>query len=293
MSQPNELAWVKASLRALDLVDRIGPPAPAPRVMLDAYGWAREFWVGGQHEFHRALGAQFRRIAEQRQRWAMLLLVASVALAAGLSATDIFDQMTGRASTVMAWAERGSAFVADHGSFLPAGIISFVAQFAGQTYPVVVFVIGLLPGLAAVIAGYAMQMAFKARSRRSAQMAWLFERGLEVLPEPHHVGRKSIVAGVLEPELSAYCEAIFVEARHRGNARERRLDGDLSRSRDRLTSADAAAQTNRPFCAEIAGPGCPGRVRAGGPAGQRETSAVGTACRRRCSELRLRSSWRW
>ena len=27
VSQPNELAWVKASLRALDLVDRIGPPA--------------------------------------------------------------------------------------------------------------------------------------------------------------------------------------------------------------------------------------------------------------------------
>jgi hypothetical protein len=42
-------------------------------------------------------------------------------------------------------------------------------------------------------------------------MAWLFERGLEVLPEPHHVGRRSIVAGVLEPELSAYCEAIFAE----------------------------------------------------------------------------------
>jgi hypothetical protein len=211
VSQPNELAWVKASLRALDLVDRIGPPAPAPRVMLDAYGWAREFWVGGQHEFHRAQGAQYRGIAERRQRWAMLLLVASVALAAGLSATDIFDQMTGRASTVMAWAERGSTFVADHGSFLPAGIISFVAQFAGQTYPVLVFVIGLLPGVAAVIAGYAMQMAFKARSRRGAQMAWLFERGLEALPEPHHVGRKSIVAGVLEPELSAYCEAIFTE----------------------------------------------------------------------------------
>jgi hypothetical protein len=211
VSQPNELAWVKASLRALDLVDRIRPPARASRVMLDAYGWARELWVGGQHEFHRAQGAQYRGIAEQRQRWAMLLLVASVALAAGLSATDIFDQMTGRASTVMAWAERGSTFVADHGSFLPAGIISFVAQLAGQTYPVLVFVIGLLPGVAAVIAGYAMQMAFKARSRRSAQMAWLFERGLEVLPEPHHVGRRSIVAGVLEPELSAYCEAIFAE----------------------------------------------------------------------------------
>lgn len=211
VSQPNELAWVKASLRALDLVDRIGPPVRAPRVMLDAYGWAREFWVGGQREFHRALGAQYGGIAERRQRWAMLLLIASVALAAGLSATDIFDQMTGRASTVMAWAERGSAFIANHGSFLPAAIISFVAQFAAQTYPVLVFVIGLLPGVAAVIAGYAMQMAFQARSRRSAQMAWLFERGLEVLPEPHHVGRKSIVAGVLEPELSAYCEAIFAE----------------------------------------------------------------------------------
>ena len=42
-------------------------------------------------------------------------------------------------------------------------------------------------------------------------MAWRFERGLELLPEPHHVGRKSIMAGTLEPELSAYCQAIFTE----------------------------------------------------------------------------------
>ena len=55
MSQPNELAWVQAALRGLDLADRIALPLQAPRVALDAYGWTREFWVGAQREFHRAL----------------------------------------------------------------------------------------------------------------------------------------------------------------------------------------------------------------------------------------------
>jgi hypothetical protein len=211
MSQPNELAWVQAMLRGLDLADRIALPVQPPRVALDAYGWTREFWVGGQREFYRALEARCGRIAEQRQRWGVMLLIASAALAAALSATDIYDEMTGRASTIMAWAEGSAAFITSHMSFLPAGVTTFINQFAAQTYPVLVFVIGLLPGIAAVIVGYAAQMAFKARSRYCAQMAWRFERALELLPESHHVGRKSIMAGVLEPELSAYCQAIFTE----------------------------------------------------------------------------------
>jgi hypothetical protein len=211
MTQPNELAWVQAALRGLDLADRIALSVQAPRVALDTYGWTREFWVGAQREFYRALEQRYRGIAERRQRWAMMLLIASAALAALLSATDIYDEMTGRASTIMAGAERVAAFVMDHGSFLPAGVISFVNQFASQTYPVLVFVIGLLPGIAAVIVGYAAQMAFKAQSRYCAQMAWRVERALEMLPEPHHVGRKSIMTGTLEPELSAHCQAIFTE----------------------------------------------------------------------------------
>jgi hypothetical protein len=139
------------------------------------------------------------------------LLIASAAIAAAFSATDIYDEMTGRASTIMGWAESTAAFIVEHAPFLPAGVTSFINQFAGQTYPVLVFVIGLLPGIAAVIVGYAAQMAYKAQSRYCAQMAWRFERALELLPEPHHVGRKSIMTGTLEPELSAHCQAIFAE----------------------------------------------------------------------------------
>jgi hypothetical protein len=211
MSQPNELAWVQSALRGLDLADRIALPLPAPRVALDAYGWTREFWVGAQREFYRTLGARCGHIAEQRQRWGMLLLIASAALAAVLSATDLYDEMTGRASTIMAWAERSATFIVGHASFLPEAVTTFINQFAAQTYPVLVFVIALLPGLAAVIVGYAAQMAFKVRSRYCAQMAWRFERALEMLPERQHVGRKSIMAGALEPELSAYCQAIYTE----------------------------------------------------------------------------------
>jgi Flp pilus assembly protein TadB len=211
MSQPNELAWVQAALRGLDLADRIALPLQAPRVALDAYGWTREFWVGAQREFYRALEARCGRIAEQRQRWGMVLLIASAVLAAALSATDIYDEMSGRASTIMAMAERSAAFITDHASFLPAWATTFVNQFAAQTYPVLVFIIAVLPGLAAAIVGYAMQMSFRAQSRYCAQMAWRFERALEMLPEPNHVGRKSIMAGFLEPELSAHCQAFFTE----------------------------------------------------------------------------------
>jgi len=211
MSQPNELAWVQSALRGLDLADRIALPLQAPRVALDAYGWTREFWVGEQREFHRTLEARCGHIAEQRQRWGILLLIASAALAAVLSATDLYDEMTGRASTIMAWAERSATFIVGHASFLPEAVTTFINQFAAQTYPVLVFVIALLPGLAAVIVGYAAQMAFKVRSRYCAQMAWRFERALEMLPERQHVGRKSIMAGALEPELSAQCQAIFTE----------------------------------------------------------------------------------
>jgi hypothetical protein len=109
----------------------------------------------------------------------------------------------------MAWAEGGAAFIVDNATFLPAGVIAFINQFVGQTYPVLVFAIGVLSGLAAVIFGYTAQMAFMAQSRYCAQMAWLFERALGMLPEAHRVGRKSIMAGVLEPELAAHCQAVF------------------------------------------------------------------------------------
>jgi hypothetical protein len=60
IAQPNELAWVKASLRGLDLSDRTGAPAQVPRIALDAYGWAREIWVAGQREIYRALAERYR-----------------------------------------------------------------------------------------------------------------------------------------------------------------------------------------------------------------------------------------
>jgi hypothetical protein len=57
-------------------------------------------------------------------------------------------------------------------------------------------------------------MRRKWRSRRDPGIArrWPgFERALELLPEPHHVGRKSIMAGALEPELAAHCQAVLAE----------------------------------------------------------------------------------
>ena len=74
---------------------------------------------------------------------------------------------------------------------------------------IVVLIIAILPGLAAAVFGYTAQMAYKAQSRYCAQMAFLFDRAFGMLPEPDRVGRKSIMAGALEPEVLAYVQAVF------------------------------------------------------------------------------------
>jgi hypothetical protein len=209
IAQQNELAWVKASLRGLDLTDRIGLPPPAPRVLLDTYDWVRDIWVGQQREHYRTVGARYGKVAAWAQRWFLYLMAASVVLAAVFSAIDLRDEMTASASTIQAWATAGAGFITENASFLPAPVTNFVNQFAAQIYPIVVLVIALLPGLAAAIFGYAAQMAYKAQSRYCAQMAFMFDRALGMLPEPDRVGRKSIMAGALEPEVLAYCQAVF------------------------------------------------------------------------------------
>jgi hypothetical protein len=209
IAQQNELAWVKASLRGLDLTDRIGPPPPAPRVPLDTYDWVRDIWVGQQREHYQAVGARYRKIAAWGQRWFIYLMAASVIIAAVFSAIDIRDEMTASASTIMAWSTAGAEFITVHASFLPAPITNFINQFAAQIYPIVVLVIALLPGLAAAIFGYCAQMAYRAQSRYCAQMAFLFDRALGMLPEPDRVGRKSIMSGALEPDVLAYVQAVF------------------------------------------------------------------------------------
>jgi hypothetical protein len=209
IAQQNELAWVKASLRGLDLTDRIGPPPPAPRVPLDTYDWVRDIWVGQQREHYQAVGARYGKIAAWGQRWFIYLMAASVIIAAVFSAIDIRDEMTASASTIMAWSTAGAEFITAHASFLPAPITNFINQFAAQIYPIVVLVIALLPGLAAAIFGYCAQMAYRAQSRYCGQMAFLFDRALGMLPEPDRVGRKSIMSGALEPDVLAYVQAVF------------------------------------------------------------------------------------
>jgi len=209
IAQQNELGWVKASLRGLDLTDRIGAlPVPA-RVTLDTYGFARDIWVTRQRDFYRTLGEHCRGIAAWSLRWSMYLLVASAVLAAVFSAIDIYDEMTGQPSTIMGWTTGAASFITENAAFLPAAVTNFINQFAAQTYPVLVFLIALLPGIAAAIFGYSGQMAYQAQSRYCAQMAFLFERALGMLPERDRVGRKSIMAGALEPDVLAYCQAAF------------------------------------------------------------------------------------
>ncbi len=149
IKQPNELAWVKISLRTLELLDRTsGPGAEAPLDML-AHSVARRCWVEGQFSFFGRRGVYHNQRAEFFATWAVILLVMTSFL------------------------------------FVPVLItaISSRTWFGLDLHDVALLTIGLLPGLAAALAGYSERLAYSAQARQYDRMRMLFERALELLPE--------------------------------------------------------------------------------------------------------------
>jgi hypothetical protein len=150
IKQTGELAWVKVSLRTLELLDTIEPAAPAPRALdPDGYAWARDIWVAGQLDFFRNKGHRHNETAERRERISFGLLGASILLVLSLLVL----------SRVAHW---------HHGDW---------------SYDVTIFCIGALPGLAAALVGYSEQLALKAQARQYDRMSTLFERAFSLLPD--------------------------------------------------------------------------------------------------------------
>jgi len=200
-------------------------------VALDAYGWgARILGRGANAKFYRAPGSAMRPDRRNgASGWGMMFPHGICGVwPPALSATDIYDE-DDRAVHRPSWPGRraGAAFITGP-RFVATGRGDHVHQPIRRPDPIRCwfFVIGLLPGVAAVIVGLLPRKWPSRRDRATARrMAWRFERALEFAGRNTitSAARKSIMAGALEPELSAYCQAIFAELGHGSDALERRM----------------------------------------------------------------------
>jgi hypothetical protein len=148
--QPSELNWVKTCLRTLELLDLGQPPQQEHNVEVDGYGWARAFWVNGQLAFFAKRGPGHDHLAEGRENRSIVLLFFSTLFAL------ILFFVIGKESS------------SHHGIGL---------------HDIFIFLIGLLPGGAAVLAGYSERLALKAQARQYDRMHTLFARAAQLLPE--------------------------------------------------------------------------------------------------------------
>jgi hypothetical protein len=149
---PRELAWVKTCLLNEELLDfASGTPAPAPDPR--SYGWARAIWIDGQLSYFRNKGPQHLEDAERREKISLVILAGALIAAIALLLGRWFD------------ARPLAPFVLHH-------------QWGQE---LLLFCIAMLPGVAAVFAGYAEALAFRAQSRQFDRMRELFERALHLL----------------------------------------------------------------------------------------------------------------
>jgi hypothetical protein len=148
IKQPNELAWVKVCLRTLE---RLDTPEGGSAYRIDPKGHAiaRRFWVQGQFDYFKRQGYRHNELAESiKARSDVLLLVSAFVLVPILIVMKQFH-------------------LDEHWHGLEHGVL---------------IVVGLLPGVAAVLTGYSERLALKAQARQYDRMRALFGRAAELLP---------------------------------------------------------------------------------------------------------------
>jgi len=153
---------VKTCLRTLELLDTDKSPADMKhRFDTDGYAWARTFWVDGQLAFFRRRGPQHDHHAESFENRSLILVILSISFAFLLLLIDVlFETMFCCDARAIHWG---------HEYWLHRAAI---------------FLIGLLPGLAAVWTGYVERLALKAQARQYDRMRVLFQRAQDLLKSP-------------------------------------------------------------------------------------------------------------
>jgi hypothetical protein len=161
--QPSELDWVKTCLRTLELLDADKSSADLKhRIETEGDTWARTFWVRGQLAFFRGRGPEHDHRAEVLENRSFVLVIVSLVVAVGLCLIDamLLDGAGHRNNEQLGWG---------HAHWL---------------HRMIILLIGLLPGLAAVWTGYAERRALKAQARQYDRMRVVFERANDLLQSP-------------------------------------------------------------------------------------------------------------
>jgi hypothetical protein len=186
--QPSELDWVKTCLRTLELLDS-GKSLAELKHPIDTKGenWARTFWVRRQLAFFRDRSPKHDRHAEKLENRSLFLVIVSLVFAVALG---VFDW------TVLDRRAHGEIYG------IPWGHEHCVHR-------IVILLIGLFPGLAAVWTGYSERLALKAQARQYDRMRVVFERANDLLQTPERADFARIQ--VLYAELGAEAMAEHAE----------------------------------------------------------------------------------
>jgi hypothetical protein len=188
---PRELAWAQTCLRRQELFDLLfgsAPSSPAARPALTAvtYNWIRHMWIEGQLRYFTSGRSQYVRAT----RWQAMAVAAIVAVSAALAAVVLL--LMGRGGFDQS---------------LPA-------------HAVALFAVGLLPGVAALLAGYGAALGFSATARRHDRMADVFGRALAILPPTLDAENTDLVRDVVR---DVGAEAMRETASWLSTSRRRRI----------------------------------------------------------------------
>jgi hypothetical protein len=155
IGQPSELAWVKTVLQSLELLDTIdGPVERISGLDSDTHNWIRGAWVDGQRHYFDQKRESYSLKAEGSEARSLVLLLLSPLIAVAIFAQHI-------------------------------GLIHYELPhwINIELHELLIFVTGMLPGVAAVTVGLSQQLALRAQARQYDRMLALFERAYELLPE--------------------------------------------------------------------------------------------------------------
>ena len=150
IKQPSELAWVRIVLRTYDMLHVLNERAPNAARDEKHLTSVRDLWIDGQRAYFKRQGDRHHRIAEMREAQSLVLLALSPII--GL--------------TLMALLERHHLSALVHHLFI--------------------VLMGLVAGLAAVIAGYVEKLAHNAHARQYDRMRMLFEHALSLIDDKRY-----------------------------------------------------------------------------------------------------------
>lgn len=155
--QKTELDWIRNAVRVWNAACPGVPPAPALELV-------RDHWVKDQCRFFERAAKRDHRASEREKRCSQWLLGATLAIAAVLILTLTCDREE-------CWALLHRNIFARLGS----------PEYKMELHGLVVMIMGMLPAVAGVMAGFSLKMAYGEQKKQYERMAKLFGRGAECL----------------------------------------------------------------------------------------------------------------